>query len=593
MSLRMYLFAVGLACLSLTALAEEAPPDPASVEFHWGQKIPLRDGVHLNATVYLPRNAKAPGPCVFTLTPYIAQTYHDRGMYFAEHGYPFLLVDARGRGNSEGAFRPMLQEAHDGYDVVEWLARQPYCNGKVAMWGGSYAGYNQWMTASERPPHLATIVPVASPWAGVDFPVTRNIPNSYEVQWLTLVSGRASQEKMFGDDAFWTAQNIEWFRSGKPFRDLDSMIGNPSPVFQEWLDHPMVDAYWDSYNPTDAQLARIDLPILSITGLYDGDQGGAMEHYRRHMKAVSAAERERHFLVIGPWDHAGTRTPKDSVGGLKFGPASLVDLPQLHLDWYGWTMQGGPKPAFLKKHVAYYVTGKEAWRYADTLKGATASTRAFYLDSVAGHANDPFASGSLGASVGSGEPDNYRYDPADLSNAAVETVSNVDTPLDQRGMLAPGMVELVYHTAGFVQDTEVTGFPRLTAWLSIDQPDTDFQVILFDIAPDGGSVLLSSDMMRARYRESARQAELVTDHGPLRYEFDQFGFVSRVIAKGHRLRLVIAPINSSRFEKHYNSGGVVADESAKDGRPVSVKLFHDAQHPSELFVPIGRDEDSD
>ena len=112
----------GLVAYNACADAPPPPPDPAQVKFQWGVKIPLRDGVKLNATVYTPRDQKAPAPCVFTLTPYISQSYHDRGMYFASHGYPFLTVDVRGRGNSEGQFRPLIQEARDGHDVVEWLA---------------------------------------------------------------------------------------------------------------------------------------------------------------------------------------------------------------------------------------------------------------------------------------------------------------------------------------------------------------------------------------------------------------------------------------------------------------------------------------
>jgi uncharacterized protein len=107
----------------------------------WGVKIPLRDGVRLNATLYKPARLKEPRPCLFTLTPYVSDNNHDRGMYFAAHGYPFLTVDVRGRGNSEGSFRPLIQEAKDGYEVVEWLAKRPYCNGKISMSGGSYAGY--------------------------------------------------------------------------------------------------------------------------------------------------------------------------------------------------------------------------------------------------------------------------------------------------------------------------------------------------------------------------------------------------------------------------------------------------------------------
>jgi hypothetical protein len=246
-------------------------------------------------------------------------------------------------------------------------------------------------------------------------------------------------------------------------------------------------------------------------------------------------------------------------------------------------MQGGPRPEFLKKHVAYYVIGKDTWRYADTLAGATAEVRPFYLDSVGGRANDVFASGSLGARPGSGEPDHYVYDPNDVSSAELDAVPYED------GM-APGATQLVYHSAVFAEDTEITGSFRLSAWLAIDQPDTDFHVAVYDIAPDGGSAFLHSDSVRARYRESLRKATLVTDRGPLLYEFNGFKFISRVVARGHRLRVVITPINSYGSEKNHNSGGVVADETAKDARKVTVQLFHDAAHPTALYVPIGQPE---
>jgi putative CocE/NonD family hydrolase len=571
------------------AVADEpvAPADPAKVKFQWGVKIPLRDGIKLNATVYTPKNQKEPAPCVFTLTPYISQSYHDRGIYFASHGYPFLTVDVRGRGNSEGEFRPLIQEARDGHDVVEWLAQQPYCNGKVTMWGGSYAGYDQWATAKEFPPHLATIVPVASPYVGIDFPMRGNTASTYLVQWLTLVSGHASQEGIFGDNAFWTAKNREWFESGAPFKQLDTIVGNLLPAFHEWLAHPSIDAYWDSYNPTAEQYAKLSIPILTITGSYDGDQPGAMEHYRQYMKNTDAAGRARHYLVIGPWDHAGTRTPQAEFGGLKFGPASLVDLPKLHLDWYAWTMQGGPKPQFLQKPVAYYVMDADKWRYADTLEAVTAESRPYYLDSVA-NATDVLAAGSLDSAQGKGKPDQYVYDPRDVSVAAVEASVDFASLTDQRLVHALRGKQVVYHTPPFERDTEVSGYFKLTAWLAIDQPDTDFNVTVYEVRPDGSSIALTGDIKRARYRDSLRTPQLVTTREPQRYEFDGFTFVSRMLRQGSRLRLVIGPANSMYAQKNFNSGGDVSSETKSDARTVTVKLYHDRAHPSALFVPLGQ-----
>jgi len=565
--------------------AKAAPADP--VQFQWGVKIPLRDGVKLNATLYRPLDQKEPLPCVFTLTPYISASYHDRGMYFAGHGYVYLTIDVRGRGNSEGEFMPLLQEAKDGHDIVEWLGTQSYCNGKVTMWGGSYAGYDQWATAKEFPSHLATIVPVASPKPGVDYPMRNNIFYPYDMQWLTLVSGHAAQDKIFGDSSFWAANFKRWYEAHAPFSELDKYVGNPSPIFHTWIEHPAQDEYWDSYSPTKEQYAKLDLPILTITGHYDGDQPGALAFYRDFFQNASAAGKDKHYLIIGPWDHPGTRTPQAEVAGLKFGDASLLDMNALHKAWYDWTMKGGAKPEFLKDKVAFYVVGEEAWRYAPTLEATTAKSEPWYLDSAGGRANDVFASGSLTKDKSrGGAPDRYVYDPLDTSPAQWETVDVPNGLTDQRGILNSAGKILVYHTPAFTADTDIAGFFKLSAWISLDQPDTDFVAAMYEIKQDGSSVALADDMLRARYRKSFRDATLAKPGTVERYDFDHFTYTARRIAKGSRLRLVIAPVNSLYSQKNYNSGGVVANESGKDARKVTVTLYHDASRPSALYVPI-------
>jgi putative CocE/NonD family hydrolase len=582
--------AAGLVLAAAQAQAAPAPAvaDAARIDLHWGVKIPLRDGVKLNATVYTPKDQAQPAACVFTLTPYISQSYHDRGVYFAAHGIPFLTVDVRGRGNSEGRFRPLIQEAQDGYDVVEWLAKQPYCNGKVSMWGGSYAGYDQWATARERPPHLATIVPVASAYPGADFPYHNNIPGNYLMQWLTFTSGHASQEMLFGDQAFWSAIWKERYRKGEAFSTLEHVLGGDQPTLHEWLAHPYVDSYIDACGATSGQLAAVDLPILTITGSYDDDQLGAMTWYRKWMAAASPAQRARHFLIIGPWDHAGTRTPMADVGGLHFGPDSLIDLPAVHVQWYNWTMAGGPRPDFLKDQVAYYVMGADRWRYAPSLEAVTAESKPFFLDSQV-NADHVLSSGSLDPKgPGAGRPDHYVYDPRDTSPADVKRGGGELT--DQAMVFALDGKELVYHSAVFDRPTEISGFFRLSAFIAIDQPDTDFQATVYEIDGAGHSIRLTHDTIRARYRESLREPRLITTKAPLRYDFDHFTFVSRQVAAGSRLRLVIAPINSISVERNYNSGKPVVDETMADARAVSVSLVHDKAHPSALYVPMGRPE---
>jgi len=520
----------------------------------------MRDGVTLSATLYLPGALQCPAPTVFLLTPYVAQISHDSGVYFASRGLPFLTVDVRGRGNSEGTFTANGNEARDGYDIVEWLAQQPYCNGKVAMSGGSYSGYVQWSAAKERPPHLATIVPVASPWRGFDSPAPRNMWPTYRIQWLNLLGGRTSQERMFADQPFWNQQYRRWLESGTAFRGIDGFLGHPSPIFQRWLQHPCQDNYWDAHNPTAAEYSRIEVPVLTITGMYDGNQLGALEHYRRHQRIAST----EHYLIIGPWDHAGTRIPKPEFGGLKVGASSVLDLNQLQLEWYAWTMQGGPKPSFLAKPVAYYVMGADRWRYADTLSEVTAGSLEL----------------RIGQELEGNGSDGYVYDPRDVRLASLESTSDASSVVEQ---VPYG--ELFYQSQPFARATELAGFFKLAVWLSIDQPDTDFFVAVYEVGPDGAVIQLTTDRLRARYRESARIEKLVTSTEPLLYEFDQFTFVAREVPVGHRLRLVVGPVNSIHWQKNYNSGGVVADETVADARTVTVKLTRGV-----LSVPLGRTE---
>jgi uncharacterized protein len=588
---------IGVAAVtqSISALAagdDTMLPDAARVQLYWDVKIPLRDGIRLSANVYVPRSQRQPAPCIVTLTPYTAQTYHERGVYFAARGFSFVAVDVRGRGNSEGEFHPLVQESQDGYDVVEWIAQQRYCNGQVAMWGGSYAGYDQWATASTFPPHLATIVPVAAAYAGVDFPMSGNVFYTYDVEWLLLTDGRTFQDRIYGDDAFWTSTYRRWFETGAAFKSLDSLVGAPSPTFQEWLAHPHPDAFWDQCSPTAQQYSRMTLPILTITGSHDDDQLGALTYYREFMAHASADERARHYLVIGPWDHAGTRTPKAQFGGLTFGPRSLLDIPKLHLQWYAWTMQGKAGPEFLRARVAYYVMYADRWRYADTLEGVTDHTQALRLSSN-GEATDVFSAGTLAQVGAEGRPDHYAYDPRDIDAAKLEATIDPESLVDQSLLYAQHGKQLVYQTAPFEQDTEISGFFSLSAWIAIDQSDTDFAVGIYEIREDGGSILLTHDMMRARYRQSLRVPQLIHVKAPLRYSFQQFTFVSQEVKKGSRLRLVLGPVNSIRSEKNYNAGGEVAGESMADARPVTVALYHDRAHPSTLYVPVGRPEHPD
>jgi uncharacterized protein len=580
-----------------TSTATPSPP-PADYDLRWGVKIPMRDKVELNATLYLPKTPDGSSPktsVIFTLTPYISDSYHARAAYFASHGYAFALVDVRGRGNSGGEFEPFVNDARDGHDLVEWFAKQPYCDGKVAMWGGSYAGFGQWATAKEFPPHLATIVPAAAAHPGLDYPSTQNVGITYDMQWYTFTSGRTGQQTLFGDQKFWRTKFLDAYKKHIAFKSLDSFVGNPSINFQRILKHPTLDAYYDAMVPTREQFQKITLPILTITAQYDGDELGALSYYRDHLANASSETRAKHFLIIGPWDHAGTRSPTDEVGGVKFGPASVIDLNDLHRQWYGWTMKSGPMPEFLKNQVAYYLLAagnsgaNGEWKYADNFETLVANPKTFYLDSKNGDANGVFHSGSLAEKRPTDGSDAFIYDPLDTTRG--ETVDGIDpkektTGIDQTYALSIGKDGLVYHTEPLPNETPFIGCPAMTLWVSIDTPDVDLSAHLYEIQPDGTSIMLWSDTRRLRYRDSLREAKLVKPGEIVRCNFDPGLFVARRLMKGSRLRLVVSSPNSIQWQKNYCSGGVVAEETAKDAHTCHVQVYHDATHPSSMQLPL-------
>jgi uncharacterized protein len=576
-------------CAVLAVLARQpaSAQQSAEVDLQWAVKIPMRDGVSLNATIFGPHSQRERLPVVFTLTPYIGDSYTDRAVYFAQHGYVYALVDVRGRGNSGGNFEPFANDARDGHDVVEWLGTQPWSNGQVAMWGGSYAGFDQWATLKEFPAHLSTIVPAAAAHPGVDFPFQYNIFGPYDMQWLTFTSGVTSNASLFGNSSFWTSKARAYYDGHLAFQDYDRIVGNPSPVFQKWIQHPLPDAYYDAMVPGPEQYKGIKVPILTITGHYDGDQLGALTYYQRHMRYGTAEAKQNHYLIIGPWDHAGTRTPKREVGGLKFGEASVLDLNKLHSEWYDWTMKGGTKPSFLKKRVAYYVVGAEEWKYADSLESISNSSQVFYLSSR-GEAGSVFHSGALteGRPNATAAEDAWIYDPLNTQPGDAEPPEEPDYLTSQRAVENLFGEGVIYHGEPFLEATEIAGFAKLTLWLKMDVPDTDLDAELYEILPDGGSVALTAATMRARYRESLREAKPVPLGKIEKYSFENFAFFSRGVAKGSRLRLVVRSINARGVEKNYNSGGVVARETAKDARSAHISLVHDAEHPSALELPI-------
>ncbi len=258
-------------------------------------------------------------------------------------------------------------------------------------------------------------------------------------------------------------------------------------------------------------------------------------------------------------------------------------------------MKAGPKPAFLKNRVAYYLLApgnsgaNGEWKYADSFQTLVANPKTFYLDSKNGDANGVFRSGALSEKQSNSGANTFLYNPMDIQRG--ENVEGTDpkektAAIDQTFALSIGRDGLVYHTDPLPNETPLIGCPALTLWISVDTPDVDLSADLYEIQPDGTSIAFWSDLRRLRYRGSLREAKLVQPGEVVRCDFNPGLFVARRLMKGSRVRLVVSAVNSILWQKNYCSGGVVAEETAKDARTCHVKVYHDAEHASAIQLPL-------
>ncbi len=584
-----------LFALPWAGAARAAPPQTPVAgmpyKIQWGVRIAVRDGVQLDATVIRPVG-DGPTPVILTLTPYVADRFEDVGAYFARHGYAFVIVDDRGRGNSEGRFSLWTEDGPDGHDLVEWLAAQAWCNGQIVMWGGSYGGKNQWMIAGEQPKGLKAIAPASAGVAGENIGMTQgNVFRGLDYNWLVSMMGHTANNNGAGDKAYWLGVYQEASKGLAPYRDLDTLAGYPSAIWREWMAHPVKDTYWDAASTAPDRWAHITLPSLSITGEYDISETGTIAFRQKQLDAGTPAVASESYLVIGPWDHPGSRNPKQRLGGLDFGEAAVLDVKALHLAWYDHVLKGAPTPAFLRDHVVYFLTGSNVWRSAPTVEAATARRDTLWLSSPNTDASSIAAHGALSPVAVSQSPDAYVYDPSlPAHNEGFEggdMVSSTFLTTDalMRRIQGDG---LIYDSAPLAAAADLVGTPSLTLNLALDVPDTDVRAALYEVKTDGSVVFLTQDWVRARYRLDDRHPVLATPGQVAAYRFEHFNFVARTLSPGSVVRLVVVPLGASlHVERNRNSAKPVELQTAADNRVATVDL-HMGPGLSHLELPWGR-----
>ena len=371
-------------------------------------RVRMRDGARLATTLYLPAGAgKYAG--ILIRTPYGRPLEDLEARFFCRHGFAVAVQHVRGRFGSGGEWHPFVHEGKDGYDTIEWLAKQPWCTGRIGMTGGSYSGWVQWWAAAERPPHLVTIVPGASP----SDPFDGGIPYEGGVFCTTTslgfldVTARNATVDVSGA-AMIAVASRNWSKAVRslPVIDLDkTVLGRRDRIWRTWIRHLSKDRYWRQVSFLDC-LRTMSIPVFHNAGAFDALTTSTILNYRR-MRANGHGHQK---LVIGPWPHFGeTRT----FGGRDFGAGAVFDLSRATVRWFDFWLKGRDNGIGEEPPVAVFVTGINRWRHAWQYPLAETALQKWYLR--AGPRKSRGARGLLSRrEPGPGDMSStFVYDPAD------------------------------------------------------------------------------------------------------------------------------------------------------------------------------------
>ncbi|AZA76919.1 CocE/NonD family hydrolase [Chryseobacterium sp. G0186] len=530
-----------------------------------------KKGNTLTITIIRKKDDQSPLPVILTNNIYAGQFDGFFGKRAAVHHYVGAIVNTRGKRNSNDENNPFEHESQDLYEVIDWVSKQPWSNGKIGMIGGSYLGFSQWAAVKKLHPALKTIVPQVAVGVGIDYPAQNNVFMSYMLQWIQYVTNnKFTDDADFGNFVKWDSINKTWYKSGKSFRSLDSMSGKPSKIFQRWLDHPSYDQYWQKMVPYKEDFANINIPILTTTGYYDDDQIGALYYFNQHHLYNKKAN---HYLVMGPYNHGGAQSFGFTyVNGSPIDPVARISIDELAFSWFDYILKNGKKPEILKDQVNFQIMGTNTWKHVPSLDKVYTSSLKFYLQN---HKNNM----SVFNSPTKVDFTSQTIDFKDRSDKDSYYVISKKDSIKTTNMVS-------FESEVLDKDVIISGNISGFFSVSINKKDLDTDTSLYEIQPDGKSFLLSNHIGRASYSKNNEVRQLLTPNKIEQIPIKQSIFISKKIAKGSKLLLLVGVSKNPSWQINYGTGKDVSDETIQDsGEPLKIKWYND----SYVEIPVYKD----
>ena len=555
--------------------------------------IPMRDGVKLATDVFRPKE-EAKAPVILIRTPYKKEMVELEARYFARRGYACAVQDCRGRFSSGGTWEPFVAEPEDGHDTIEWLAVQPWSSGKVGMIGGSYVGWVQWWATREKPAHLVTIIPNVSPPDPF-----YNLPYEYgaffiwgAIWWADVLESEATADLSGAAMSRIGEKKYGKLLQSLPVIELDkAVLGKENPYWRKWIEHPTNDVYWERANFLE-RLKDINMPAFHQSGWFDGDGIGTKLNYL----AMRAAGHPGQKLVLGPWGHQDKATRQ--IGDLDFGPQALLDLPKLYLRWFDYWLKGVENGILKEPLVKIFVMGSNKWLEGEVYPLPYTRMEKWFLGS-GGKANTSKGDGTLRPELppAGSAPDKYVYNPGDPTpnpdfyEEPEEDEKKVRSVEEKRReaeayheKVTSGRPDiLVYQTQKLDSPLTFAGPVSAVLYASSSAKDTDWFMRLVWVQKDGKVFPLGEGKIRARFRKSMKNPELLKPGEVYEYSLDlwQTGIT---IPAGDALRVEVASASFPYFSRNLNTGGHNEKEIAFiEARQT---IFHDPKYPSHVLLPV-------
>ena len=571
--------------------------------------VPMRDGVRLATDLYFPVGTDTPLPVVQIRTPY-GKLPHRRdasaARYFASHGFAVAVQDMRGRYQSEGEYFVSRADREDGYDMVSWLAEQPWSNGRIGTYGCSYLGENQMQLAATRNPHHAAALPQAAGgsyrYFGVIFGGVTELAAS--LGWFRgagskvfyrIPPGTPREVMLQVEEMINPAPNpgeLDFQAAWRtlPYIDMLKASGAPPTDFEAFVSHEPGDPWWDRIGyvqPDD----RFDVPALHVNSWYDLGVGETLKLFNLLSdNAESDRARDNQFAIISPTDHCTSEiaTSRTVVGERDLGDARL-DYWTIYLDWFNHWLRDDADADFDMPRLQYYLMGANEWRTAGSWPVEGTEFRPMYLHS-GGSANTRAGDGRLSWEAPDEEQpaDTFTYDPDDPVPTIGGPVCCTGTADAPAGGFDQSAVEdrddvLVYTSEPLDEGLEVTGPIELVLYVSSDARDTDVVGKLVDVHPDGRAINVQEGILRARYREGYGRKVWMEPGEVYELRID-LQATANYFGVGHRIRLEITSSSFPRWERNLNTGGRNHDETEWELARNSV--HHAPMSASRLIVPI-------